>query len=49
MIWIGVLGSWEAEGSEVEGIEIRAVSGHEGSWRYDICNRDSQENPRGKV
>ena len=31
-------------GSEVEGMEVRAVSGQEGSWREELCNRDLREN-----
>ena len=29
-------------------MEIRTVYGQEGSWREELYNRDSQENPGGK-
>ena len=30
------------------GIRSRAVFGQEGSWRKELCNRDSQNNPGSK-
>ena len=40
MVGIGELGSLEAEGSEVGGMEVRTVCGQEGSWREESYNRD---------
>ena len=48
MVGIGVMGLGEVEGSEVEVIEVRAVSGQEGFWIEELCNRDSRETPGGK-
>ena len=48
MVVIGVLGSLEAGGSEVGGMELRAVCGQEGSWIEELYNRDSRENLGGK-
>ena len=45
MVGIQVLGSFETWGPEVAGMEVRAVSGQEGSWTEELYNRDSQENP----
>ena len=43
MVGIRVLGSLEAGGSDVGGMEVRAVCGQEGSWREELCNRFTRE------
>ena len=46
MVGIGVMGLGEVERSEVGVIEVRAVSGQEGFWIEELCNRDSQDSRR---
>ena len=33
---------------KVGAIEVRAVSGQEGFWIEELCNRDSRETPGGE-
>ena len=49
MVGIGVMGLGEVEGSEVGVIEVRAVSRQERFWIDELCNRNSRENPGGKL
>ena len=43
MVGTGVLGSGVGD------MKVRAVSGQEKSWKEELYNRDSQENPESKV
>ena len=40
------MGLGEVEGSEVGVIEVRAVSGQEGFWIKELCNRNSRDSRR---
>ena len=48
MVGIGELGSWEVEGSDLIGVEVRAISGLGGVKGHELYNTDLQENPEGK-
>ena len=48
MVGIRVMRLGEVEGSGVGVIEIRTVSGQEGFWIEELCNRDSRQTPGGK-
>ena len=46
MVGIGVMGLGELEGSQVGVVEGRTVSGQEGFWIEELCNKDSRDSRR---